>query len=162
MKITLTSGIGTGSTLLSAFDAALYDCGINNYNLLALSSVIPPQTDIVKEKYITPENEYGDRLYVVSAGERCDIPGKFIGAAIGWYQREDNGGLFVEHETTGNSREEVEHKLRSDVINSLKDLCKIRQYPCSEEDIHMELKSTQVQNSPTCVQVMAVYKAESW
>jgi len=162
MKITLTSGVGTGSTLLSAFDAALQDCGVSNYNIIVLSSVIPPHSEIVKEKYVTPDTEYGDRLYVVRAEERCDIKGKFIGAAIGWYQREDKGGLFVEHEMCGNSYEEVEQKLRSDVFSSLKDLCKFRNYPCQEKDINIEMNITQVQDSPTCVQVMAVYKSERW
>jgi len=32
MKITVTAGSGTGSTTLSAFDAALKAAGIHNYN----------------------------------------------------------------------------------------------------------------------------------
>ena len=162
MKITLTTGTGTGSTLLSAFDAALQDCGVSNYNVLVLSSVIPPHSQIVKERYVTPDREYGNRLYVVRAERRCDIPGKFIGAAVGWYQREDEGGLFVEHEMCGDSQEEVEQRLRSDVTNSMKDLCRFRNYPCTENDIHIEMNVSQVQNTPACVLVMAVYKSETW
>ena len=42
MKIRLSSGRGEGPTPLAAFDAALLDAGVSNYNLLPLSSVIPP------------------------------------------------------------------------------------------------------------------------
>ncbi len=45
MKIHIGTSIGTGETELSAFDTALYNAGIANYNLLYLSSVIPPRVN---------------------------------------------------------------------------------------------------------------------
>ena len=42
MKIIVTSGTGEGPTSLAAFDAALLDAGVANYNLICLSSIIPP------------------------------------------------------------------------------------------------------------------------
>jgi arginine decarboxylase len=42
MQIHVSSGRGEGPTPLAAFDAALRDAGVSNYNLIALSSVIPP------------------------------------------------------------------------------------------------------------------------
>ena len=42
MQIHLASGVGSGPTELAAFDAALAAAGVANYNLLYLSSVIPP------------------------------------------------------------------------------------------------------------------------
>lgn len=41
LDICLSSGTGEGPTPLAAFDAALPDAGVANYNLLCLSSVIP-------------------------------------------------------------------------------------------------------------------------
>lgn len=45
--IYVTSGIGEGQTNLSAFDAALWDAGIANFNLIKLSSVIPPHSKVL-------------------------------------------------------------------------------------------------------------------
>ncbi len=46
-RIILTSGVGTGSTKLNAFDDALLSAGIGNFNLLQTSSIIPPKTEII-------------------------------------------------------------------------------------------------------------------
>ena len=42
LTIHLSSGTGEGPTPLAAFDAALWHASVANYNLLCLSSVIPP------------------------------------------------------------------------------------------------------------------------
>ena len=39
MNIHVASGLGTGPTKLSAFDAALNAAGVANYNIIKLSSV---------------------------------------------------------------------------------------------------------------------------
>jgi len=39
--IPVTSGVGRGRTQLAALDAALFDAGIANYNLLHVTSIIP-------------------------------------------------------------------------------------------------------------------------
>ena len=44
MQIPLIAAVGYGSSLLSAFDDALRACGVLNYYLIPLSSVIPPAT----------------------------------------------------------------------------------------------------------------------
>ncbi len=46
MKIYLTVGRGDGPTPLAAFDNAMYDAHVGNYNLVHLSSVIPPYSTI--------------------------------------------------------------------------------------------------------------------
>lgn len=38
------SGKGGGKTELNAFDSALVDAGVGNYNLVRLSSILPPNT----------------------------------------------------------------------------------------------------------------------
>jgi len=52
-RIILTSGIGIGSTKLNAFDNALLNAGIGNFNLLSVSSIIPPKAKII---YLTKDN----------------------------------------------------------------------------------------------------------
>ena len=41
--ITIRTGSGQGHTKLSAFDHALLTAGVANFNLITLSSVIPPR-----------------------------------------------------------------------------------------------------------------------
>lgn len=161
MKIILTSGTGTGTTLLSSFDNALVNCGVANYNLIPLSSIIPPHTEIVEQKFVTPESEWGHKLYVVKAEMRSDVAGESIGAGIGWYMI-GNKGMFVEHETKGSSDDEVRNTLTQDITNSLKDLCKHRNIPWDDKNLHMHLNATTVNNTPTTTLVLAVYQAEGW
>jgi arginine decarboxylase len=167
MKITLTSGKGEGSTILSSFDAALHDAGVCNYNLIYLSSIIPPKSQLVDvNKYETKTHEYGDRLYVVKAEGQSNIQGQFIGAAIGYFQSKEGGGegMFVEHHFTGNSKEEVYENLWHLVKNSMTDLCLIRGYKSEmySDQIKMKECIVEVKNKPATVLVLAVYKSEVW
>ncbi len=162
MQITLTKGTGTGNTLLSAYDKALDACGVSNYNIIPLSSIIPPGANIVKEKFVTPDEDYGKRLYVVWARIESDQIGKFIGGGLGWHQLSDGRGVFVEHHEFGSTKDEVEEKLKKDISTSVRDLCNIRSYTYTEDDIHMELEISKVEKGPTGILVMAIYQQDSW
>lgn len=48
-QYTLVSSVGSGSTELNAFDNALCNAGVGNYNLVKVSSILPPMS---KEKKI--------------------------------------------------------------------------------------------------------------
>lgn len=163
MEIKIVKGKGEASTLLSAFDAALKDAGVYNYNLITLSSVIPPNTKVEKaENFETPESEWGYRLYCVMAEQRSNEAGKFIAAGVGWYQFDDGRGLFVEHHLTGDTKIAVESEIKFRIENSLKDMCKFRDIEFEESKINMETSITQVDGRPMCVLVIAVYQAEAW
>lgn len=163
MKIKIVKGKGEASTPLSAFDAALKDAGVYNYNLIFLSSVIPPGSDVVKvEKFETPDNEWGHKLYCVMAEERSTETGRFIAAGIGWYQFGEGRGVFVEHHLTGDTRVAVESEIRFRVENSLKDLCKFRNIEFKKSESNMETSIAQVQNHPSSVLAIAVYQSEAW
>ena len=43
-KIILASGVGFGTTEITAFDNALLKAGVGNYNLIKVSSIIPPNS----------------------------------------------------------------------------------------------------------------------
>ena len=162
MIIYITSGKGYGRTPLSAFDAALKDAGVYNYNLLILSSIIPPSSVIKVGKIVTTEEDYGNRLYIVKAEMRSRESGKYIGAALGWYQLSDGRGVFVEHEEIGETKAAVEANLTEDVRKSLTDLCRSRKFPMQEKDINIKTSIVKVENSPASALVIAVYQSESW
>lgn len=162
MEIYIVSGEGTGSTLLSAFDTALSDAGVLNYNLIYLSSVIPPNSEIVHIDQFEPNpNDFGKRLYAVHAEIRSNNVGNYIGAAIGWLQYEDNRGLFVEHSVEADSEMQVNLLLKEKVESSLLDLCRNRGLTHTADEFNFSAKICKVETN-TCALMLAVYKAEDW
>lgn len=149
---------GTGPTTLAAFDGALIDAGIANFNLIRLSSVIPPDTEVVpvNGRSSRATGEWGDRLYVVMAEIRADRPGREAWAGIGWVQDEETGkGLFVEHE--GYS----EHQIREEIEQSLTTLVAGRpqhRFGAINSVVH----GVRCETEPACAMVTAVYESESW
>jgi arginine decarboxylase len=156
MQIQLTAGTGVGPTELSAFDNALVNAGVANFNLIYLSSVIPPGSNVVEKQAVTPpEGTWGDRLYVVIAQKRTSVRNQEAWAGIGWMQDPvTKKGLLVEHE--GHTEDEV----KADIKNSLSGLAQNR----SEEfgPIHMKIVGKSCIALPVCALVVAVFESESW
>jgi arginine decarboxylase len=156
LAINLAAGVGEGPTELSAFDAALRATGVANFNLIALSSVIPPGAvlDVRPGPSKLAEGSWGDRLYVVMAQMRASEPGIEAWAGIGWVQDTSGKGLFVEHE--GHSREEVE----ADIEASLRSLCAGRRE--SFGPIQMVVEGATCVDTPVCALVIAAFESEGW
>jgi arginine decarboxylase len=156
MEIQLATGTGKAHTQLAAFDAALHEAGVSNYNLIRLSSVIPPGSKIIRKTPIQNQpGAWGDKLYVVIAEKRVNTPNQEAWAGIGWVQDKKTGkGLFVEHEGTN------EKSVRRDIKASLEALMGIRKVDFGE--IQMEVVGRTCTHDPVCALVIAVYKAEDW
>jgi len=156
MNIQISEGIGIGPTELSAFDHALVHAGVANYNLIYLSSVLPPNSKVsVETEPKRPEGTWGDRLYVVMAQKRISQRNQEAWAGIGWMQDpESRQGLLVEHE--GHSESEV----RADIANSLTALARNRHMVFSEQ--HMHVVGTRCIDLPACALVVAVFESSSW
>lgn len=93
-------GEGNGRTELGAFDAALADAGLQNYNLVRLSSVLPPDATVVEAGRVERTLPVGTPLGVVLADCASSDPGTTVAAGLGWAVAED-GGIFME--ATGDS-----------------------------------------------------------
>jgi arginine decarboxylase len=98
--IRITRSHGTGATRLAAFDAALVAAGLQDFNLVPLSSVVPLGATVE----VVPAAEqlrgrHGDLLYCVYAAAYATTPGAQAWAGIAWALRTDGSGagLFVEH-----------------------------------------------------------------
>lgn len=159
MKIYLSTGIGEGPTKLAAFDSALNNAGIANYNLIRLSSVIPPNSDLIELKspisHIEMPGNWGDRLYVVMADMRVSTLNTEAWAGVGWVQdKNTKKGLFVEHE--GYS----EAAVRKDITQSLEGLMETRNVDFGP--IHMSLAGITCKQKPVSALVCAVYQASDW
>ncbi|MFN8591102.1 MAG: pyruvoyl-dependent arginine decarboxylase [Thermomicrobiales bacterium] len=163
--IAVAGGIGEGQTLLSAFDAALWACGVHDFNLIPLSSVIPPGSRVTRgDRYETPRQAFGHRLYVVKAESRSAEEGMVLAAGIGWWQWDDGRGVFVEHalQRTDQSRAAVVADLAAQITTSLGDLARRRGVAFVPERAEMQIASTVVRAMPTCALVLAVYEAAAW
>lgn len=96
MRIEIVWGVGHGTTHLSAFDGALHQAGLANYNLITLSSVIPKKTQIIEPGLLKKQYPVGESIYVVMA---CASPGaekKKSVAGLGWVRATDGSGIFYE------------------------------------------------------------------
>lgn len=156
MKINITSGTGVGPTELSAFDSALVNAGVANFNLIYLSSVIPPGSEIIdNNEPVTVDGQWGDRLYVVIAQKRTSDRNHEAWAGIGWIQDVNtHRGLLVEHD--GHSEDEV----RLDIENSLRALAENRGMKFGP--IHMRVVGKKCIALPVCALVVAVFESSSW
>lgn len=160
--IFLVSSEGEGHTLLSAFDSALYNAGVGNYNLIYLSSIIPPRSTLTHVEKYEGSGDYGDRLYVVRAEMRSDAQGAAIGAGVGWYQHDDGSGLFVEHEIESDTEDNARRDLEKMIRESVQDLCAIRGVQWEDSRFHSKVHVTTVGDKPKSVFTCAVFKSESW
>jgi arginine decarboxylase len=155
MKITIAAGAGEGPTAIAAFDAALHKAGVENYNLIPLSSIIPPGSSIERATFVTPVDEYGHRLYVVMA--RCDehVDGVEAWAGVGWAQEPESGrGLFVELCAT--SKTGVETAIEATLGSMMSSRGHIY------GPIQYEVAGAMCQGKPVCALVVAVYRSEGW
>jgi arginine decarboxylase len=154
MEIIITKGKGTGQTRLSAFDDALHNAGIADFNLISISSIIPPGTRVIARKIKKRRRNFGDKLYVVlSKASQVDI-GKESWAGIGWVQAKDGRGMFVEH--TAESKTDVTRLIKK----SLKDMMR---YRSEQFSLPKYITSGMIcKDLPVSAVVAAVYKSEGW
>lgn len=125
MVIHVVWGAADGETPLSAFDRALARADIHNYNLVRLSSVIPPGETVVESGELTEARSVGDLVGVVLAERRSTTPGETIAAGVGWAKAAE-GGVF--YEASGTSGASVEREIR----DGLEDAKRIRDWDWDE------------------------------
>lgn len=155
-QIPIVHATATGGTTLSAFHNALVAVGLGFYNLVRLSSVIPPNTAVdATGKSAVPTGAWGDRMYCVYAQQSATSPGEQAWAGIGWVQRVDGqGGLFVEHE--GPTEAYVSTAIRT----SLADLVAGRENEFTGPD--WIVNGAVCEREPVCSLVIAPFETAPW
>ncbi len=157
LTIRVSCGSGEGRTSLSAFDAALRAAGAADFNILRLSSVIPPGTTVT---VVDPDHQvaggFGDILYAVYASSFTSTPGTEAWAGLSWRQRADGSGagLFVEH--SASSRNELDALL----TDTLQDMALRRGTDLAEPQSLRQV--TRCTNLPVCSVVIACYRTQGW
>ncbi len=108
-KVAATAGSAEGLTPLNAFDNALLAAGIGNINLIKVSSIVPPDVDIVDLPRIKP----GALIPTAYAAITSDTPGETIAAAVGYAVPDDpaKNGVIMEFHGQA-TRDEAERAIR--------------------------------------------------
>ncbi len=155
--ITITYGIGKGATTLAAFDAALFDAGIANHNLLHLSSIIPAGfIPVIEKTDLNYTDDFGNKMYVVIAERRETRKEHEAWAGLGWVVAQTNPpkGLFVEH--CGESEDQVITMIKKS-LTSMVVYRKETYGPIQHKIVGITCK-----DDPVCALVAAVYAREGW
>ena len=93
----IITGIGSGVTMLNAFDNSLQSAGVGNYNLLRVSSILPPNC----KKFSAIELPYGALLPIAYSRLCSNEKGREITAAIGVGVPTDSASVGVIMEFSG-------------------------------------------------------------
>ena len=156
LTIRVSSGVGSGLTRLAAFDAALRSAGVGDFNLIRLSSVIPPFSVVLNvDADQQMRGGHGNLLYCVYAESYCSSAGEQAWAGVAWSRREHSGdGLFVEHQSTSHAG------LDRDLGDSLDELSSGRGGGFVEAG--RRVVSVSCVDRPACAVVVATYRNISW
>src|ERR1700694_4277113 len=118
-KAATTSGSAEGTTPLNAFDNALLAAGIGNINLVKVSSILPPEAEVVDLPRLRP----GAIVPTAFAAMTSEVPGEVVAAAVGWARPEDpakNGVIMEFHDKA--TREEAERM----IVHRLEEAFRVR------------------------------------
>jgi arginine decarboxylase len=154
VEIIVTQGQGTGHTPTSAFDAALQNAGIADFNLVRMAGAIPPGSLLTATKYEAARGQWGNRLYAVLASGVVLVAQTEMWAGIGWIQAGDGRGLLVRH--TDPSQENVINEIQA----ALRDMAGTRKEKFGP--IRYILQHARCVDDPACCLVAAVFRSEGW
>ena len=106
-KVFFTKGVGRHKSELGSFERALRDAGIAQFNLVEVSSIFPPNAEMVSKeeglKYLKP----GQIVFVVMARNSSNELNRLISASVGLAIPKDKSkyGYLSEHHSFGETAE---------------------------------------------------------
>lgn len=155
--IRVVRGTGSGPTEMSAYDAALADAGIENYNLVAVSSVIPAGASVEVVETAPDLGPAGERLTVVEAAvtsERCEQ----LSAALAWGRSNGGEGPGLFYEASG---EMAPREVEREVLDGLEAGRALRSWAFEEPRSCVETTTSRDDGSEggryVCVVAVAIY-----
>jgi len=155
--IRIVWGTGEGPTEMASYDAALADAGIENYNLVPVSSIVPAGAEIDPVGTAPDLGPAGERLTVVegraTAPPTADATGAAdtVSAGLGWVREDDGPGLF--YEASGRtSPDEVGRR----VIEGLEAGQELRDWTFGEPEYQV-VSADVAEDNHTTVVVLAAY-----
>jgi len=108
-KFFFTKGVGVSKERLSSFELALRSAGIEKFNLVSVSSILPPGCKRVPREKGLESLKPGEVVYCVMARTETSEPNRLIGASIGCAvpAGDDQYGYLSEHHSFGETEQKV-------------------------------------------------------
>lgn len=106
-KVFFTKGVGIHKEKLMSFEMALRDAGIQQFNLVMVSSILPPGCEIVQRKKGLEELKPGEIVFCVMSRNESNEPNRLMSASIGLAVPADKNqhGYISEHHAFGQTDE---------------------------------------------------------
>ncbi|KTG30484.1 pyruvoyl-dependent arginine decarboxylase [Haloferax profundi] len=152
--IRVVRGVGTAPTEMASYDAALAAANIHNYNLVAVSSVVPADATVEAVDVAPDLGPAGNRLTVVQARETTSTPGERVVAGLGWATG-SGPGLF--YEASGTDDESV----RDAILAGLDAGRNLRDWEFDDEQVALTAAEHEGEGYTTVVTVAAYGQSES-
>jgi len=108
-KAFLTKGVGRHKERLASFELALRQAGIAQFNIVTVSSILPPHCRVVPRKDGLSLLSAGQILYTVMSRAESNEPHRHIAASVGVAIPRDRSmyGYLSEHHAFGQTDEQV-------------------------------------------------------
>jgi arginine decarboxylase len=108
-KIFFTKGVGRSKDQLTSFEFALRDAGIAQFNLVHVSSILPPGAKIVSRKEGLKHLSPGQVVFVVLSRAASNEPGRLLAASVGSAVPADKKmyGYLSEHHAFGQTEKKA-------------------------------------------------------
>ena len=109
LQMCLTKGRGTHREKLTSFELALRDAGIASFNIVSVSSIVPPNCKLIPAKrglaMLTP----GEIVHCVLARSQTSESNRLIASSIGVAIPKDRSryGYLSEHHTFGQNQRQA-------------------------------------------------------
>ena len=148
--IHIAAGIGRAPTAMAAYDAALADANLHNYNLVTVSSVIPANATIEVVDRAPDLGPAGHQLTVVEGRSVIapDEPAETAATAIAWATGPE-AGLF--YEASGTDPDATRAAARQGLAAG----CELRDWEFTDRDVLVS--TVDADGSHTAAVVLAAY-----
>jgi len=105
----LTKGVGRHKDQLASFELALRDAGIEKFNLVTVSSILPPHCKQISRVEGLQHLKPGNIVFVVMSRNSSNEPNRLIAASVGVAIPADNNqyGYLSEHHSFGETDEKA-------------------------------------------------------
>ncbi len=107
-RLFFTKGVGRSTEQLTSFELALRDAGIAPFNLVTVSSILPPRCRIIPRKEGLKHLHHGQVVFAVMSRAASNEPNRLLAASIGCATPADKDmyGYLSEHHAFGQTEKE--------------------------------------------------------
>lgn len=109
-KVFFTKGVGVAKHKLMSFEMALRDAGIEKFNLVTVSSILPPGCQIIHKETGLKMLKAGEIVFCVLARNQTDEPNRLIASSVGCAipaEKDQHYGYLSEHHPFGETEQKA-------------------------------------------------------